>query len=510
MEVNEWPSESITESRLSVRLILTVLICALGGSFQFGFSTGFVNNAEPYVKRYLISVGVTEEGADTEFRSLWSVAVSGFAMGGIVSTFLFPKIAQRVGRKAAILATTPFCFFSCYLIAFPSSWCALIVGRIMVGISAGGACAVVPTYITEIAPLELRGSLGTVHQLFITIGIFVAQLVSTEQFGFFGSDEKWQCCLVLPSACAFIMMLFLPFSEDSPAYLFQRYGEERAENALLWFRPHRPHCPPICNELQTIKEELSLSSKDAGIIDVLGDPLLWKPLLVGSIVNLSMQFSGIDAVFYYSTNVFHRAGIVENESQVYSTLISLCNVLITIPAMLCMDMAGRKVIQACGLSGMCASFVVMTFALVHDYHRLSVVAMTMSICFFALGPGCIAWFIIGELMPLHARSIATTVALTVNWMANMLVGAVFPQIEHTFDSYAFGTFVVSTALLALFTVACLPETKGNTILEIRAWFVDKAAKQYSNMGDHCEHYCSPMAQRTEQENFDVDPHHLAF
>jgi len=480
--MDEGLREKTVTQRLSARLVFTVFSCTLGASFQFGFSTGFVNNVEPYMKRYLMDVGVVEEGADARFMSLWSIAVGGFAIGGVVSTFVFPKVAQMIGRKAAILSTTIFCFVSSYLIAFPTSQADLIIGRIMVGMSAGGACAVVPTYVTEIAPLELRGTLGTVHQLLITIGIFVAQLVSTAEFGLFGSSEKWQCCLLIPCACALIMLSTLPFCEDSPSYLFHKFGEERARNALSWFRPNgQSKNYHIDEDIEKIKEEQALSQKDAFLNDIFHDPLLWRPLVVATIVNLSMQFSGIDAIFYYSTYVFHRAGVSERHAQVYTTIISFANVVITIPAMLLMDVAGRKMIQTVGLSGMCTSFVVMTIALVAELHILSLVAMMASISCFAMGPGCIAWFITSELMPLHARPVATTVALTVNWSANLFIAGVFPRIEHMLGNYAFATFAASTACLALFTVVHLPETKGKTITEVREWFLRHSLQDYSKI-----------------------------
>lgn len=219
-----------------------------------------------------------------------------------------------------------------------------------------------------------------------------------------------------------------------------------------------------------MKQEIELADKTASVVDVLKDELLWKPILIGTVVNLSMQFSGIDAVFYYSTSVFLSAGMELETAQLATTLIGLCNVIVTIPAMLFMDKAGRKVIQAAGLGGMCLSYVVMTIALVCNMHTLSVIAMVMIICFFAFGPGCIAWFIIAELVPIHARGIATSVALGVNWAANFFIAFVFPHILSYLGRWTFTVFVVSTFTLTLYTIIFLPETKGKTVMEIRETF----------------------------------------
>jgi len=222
--------------------------------------------------------------------------------------------------------------------------------------------------------------------------------------------------------------------------------------------------------------ELSLgASESAGIMEVVRDRRLRGPVLVGCGVNLSMQLSGIDAVLYYSTKVLQDAGIELEWAQVYTVLISLVNVLVTIPAMMLMDKAGRKVIQSLGLGGMCVAYLTMTVALVTGQHLLAVGAMFGVVCCFAFGPGCIAWFIVSELTPVHVRGFATTVGLGANWMANFLVAFTFPHVLAALRSWTFGIFAASTLLLTLFTLACLPETKGRTVAEISEFFAPPKA-----------------------------------
>jgi len=460
------------ETRISWRLLLSVLSGTLGASFQFGFSTGFVNNMQAYIRAYFEEIGVVEkDGSPEDFTFMWSIVVSGFAIGGMIGTFLFPVLSDRVGRKTAILSTSVFCYASCYLIAFPSSWTDLILGRVFVGIGAGGACAVVPGYVTEIAPTELRGTLGTVHQLMITIGIVVAQALSTEKFNLFGSPDLWQYTLLVPFASTTFLLITMPFCCESPAYVFKKEGWDAAKDVLWKLRPDHPDkYKTIFRELKAIRNEAQLSPEKATVKDFISDELLWKPLLVGSMVNLSMQFSGIDAVFYYSTNVFLSAGFSMSDAQVCTTMISLANVLVTIPAMFLMDKAGRKVIQIAGLSGMGLEYLLMTVGLVNGLHLVSVVAMFFVICCFAFGPGCVAWFIIPELLPIHARGVATSVALTVNWTANWFIAFIFPRILAYLGPWTFGVFAVSTSLLSVYLFIFLPETKGKTPIEIREVF----------------------------------------
>merc|ERR1719240_1411501 len=109
-----------------------------------------------------------------------------------------------------------------------------------------------------------------------------------------------------------------------------------------------------------------------------------------------------------------------------------------------MDKAGRKMIQCVGLAGMCLAYVLMTVALVGNMPRLAVVAMVCIIIFFAFGPGCIAWFIVAELIPLHARSFAVGVGMGLNWITNWLVAFMFPHLLIWLGDWTFTVFIMTT------------------------------------------------------------------
>lgn len=455
---------------VSATVLRAVIVSTLGGSFQFGFSTGFVNNTETFIRHYFAALGVDALSDEKHFNMMWSLAVSGFATGGFVGTLIFPTLATRIGRKWSILMTTGFCYASCYMIACPAGWWALILGRVLVGIGAGGACATVPTYISEISPVESRGTLGTVHQLMITVGILTAQGLSATKFHLLGSDALWHFMLLVPASCTTLLVLVLPTCAESPVQLLRSVGEREAVEALKWFRGTTAD-ERLWEELSSMEMELAMgSSESVSCREIIKDWRLLGPVLVGVGVNLSMQLSGIDAVLYYSTKVLQEAGLALESAQVFTVLIALINVLVTIPAMLLMDKAGRKVIQSAGLSGMCISYTVMTAALVTEQHVVAVCAMIMVVCSFAFGPGCIAWFIASELTPIHARGFATTAGLSANWMANFFVAFAFPHVLARLHAWTFSIFAVSTFGLLIFTILCLPETKGKTALEISKAF----------------------------------------
>ena len=176
-----------------------------------------------------------------------------------------------------------------------------------------------------------------------------------------------------------------------------------------------------------------------------------------------IQFSGIDAVFYYSTTVFRRADV--SDPELATTCLGVINVLVTIVAVKYMDSVGRKTILQYSWIGMCTSYLFLTLSFVFkpafDFmDDISVVATTDVIISFPFGPGCIAWFIIAEIFPLAGRDTAMAIGIFLNWIANCLVAFSFPiQLEYT-QPYTFLLFVATTAFFLYFTNNFVPETKG--------------------------------------------------
>jgi len=302
-------------------------------------------------------------------------------------------------------------------------------------------------------------------------------VVLTAKFELLSGPDLWQYALLLPLACNTILVLGLPWCPDSPPFLLKTEGEASARKALRWFRGSEAEIM-IESELAEMLEEAQMSNvARASVVDIFRDPSLWKPVLVGTVVNISMQLSGIDGVLYYSTRTFEAAGITVEWSQLATTFVGVVNVFATIPAMLFMDRAGRKVIQCIGLGGMAASYALITFALVAGWHSLAVFSMVSIIVFFAFGPGCVGWFIVAELTPIHARAFGTSLGLGANFFANWMIGFIFPFIHQALGSWCYMVFFATTLTLTFVTFLCVPETKGKSIAEVSKFFAPKAKLQ---------------------------------
>jgi len=286
----------------------------------------------------------------------WSTVVSAYGVGGLLGSILGPKvIGKYTGRRGTLLLNNIFLFFSSYMIAFARYWWWQVIGRISVGIVAGIATAVVPTYLAEISPLHVRGGISTIHQLAITVGILVSQFLSTPSLHIFGSVERWQWLFFVPAACGLVQVLILPLCPESPSYLYQQGDKQAARRAIVRFQSEH-----VADEyLGYIEDESKGSGKQSSmtVSELFAERSLRKQLVVGVVVQLMMQFSGIDAVFYYSTMVFGQANVADPE--LATTLLGVINVIITIFAVKYMDSVGRKTLLRYSWMGMCTSYVLL-------------------------------------------------------------------------------------------------------------------------------------------------------
>lgn len=459
------PSISCSSTTLNATLLITILVVTLGSSFQFGYATGVMNNAEAYIMEYY-----HEQGKEYTLVG-WGTTVSSYGIGGLLGSIIGPKfIGRYCGRRTTLLWNNAFLFIGNWSIAHAPYWWHQAIGRIFTGIVAGISTSVVPTYFSEISPIASRGAVGTMHQLGITVGILISQALSTPSLNLFGSVEHWKWLFFMPCVTGVLELCVLPFCPESPSYLFSTEGEAAARRAL-----QRLLSPSESVEeyLDNIRSEASSSKGDTksnmSVMELFRERSLRKQLIVGITCQLMMQFSGIDAVFYYSTTVFYQAGV--SDPELATTCLGIVNVLITLIAVRFMDSAGRKTLLTWSWIGLFISFTILTMSFVCKPYldwmdELSVAATTLVIVFFAFGPGCISWFIIAEIFEFHARDTAMTVGIFINWGANWLVAFSFPHLLEYTQPFTFLIFVMTAIFFLYFTLRFVPETKGLTVAQI--------------------------------------------
>ncbi|XP_044231986.1 solute carrier family 2, facilitated glucose transporter member 2 [Thunnus albacares] len=476
--------------QLTGTLAVAVFTAALG-SLQYGYSLGVINAPQKVIEKHygralgvwseeaaLLSENSTEEefleaGQHPAVVMYWSLSVSIFSIGGMLSSFLVGFVGDLRGRVKGMLMVNVLAVAAGLLMGLCKMWkphIMIIAGRAVMGFYCGLTCGLVPMYIGEIAPKAYRGALGTLHQLAIVIGILISQVIGLDFV--LGNDGMWPLLLGLSGAPALLQSLMLPLCPESPRYLYIHLGKEQEARKSLYRLKGAYDATSDLEEMKKEKEEADKEPR-ISILSLICSSVYRQQLFVALMMHLSQQFSGINAIFYYSTSIFARAGVGQ---PVYATIgVGVINTIFTLVSVALVDKAGRRTLTLVGLGGMCCCAIAMTVGLKlqNDYSWMSYVSMSaifIFVSFFEIGPGPIPWFIVAELFSQGPRPAAIALAGCCNWTSNFIIGMTFPYIQDWLDSYVFILFAVILFCSTIFVYLRVPETKGKTFKEIAAGF----------------------------------------
>uniref|UniRef100_A0A3Q3JEL9 Major facilitator superfamily (MFS) profile domain-containing protein n=1 Tax=Monopterus albus TaxID=43700 RepID=A0A3Q3JEL9_MONAL len=452
---------------------------AVIGSLQFGYNTGVINAPEQKLRRFFntSSERYGEHFSEGTITMLWSFAVAIFSVGGMIGSFSVGAMVNKFGRRKSMLLSNALALLGGSLMGFSAlcqSFEMIIIGRLVIGVFCGLCTGLTPMYLGEISPTAVRGAFGTLHQLGVVIGILVAQIFGLEFL--LGSDTLWPLLLALTILPAILQSIMLPFCPESPRYLIIVLNrEEEARKALVRLRGSED----VDDDIQEMKEEgmKMAMEKKVTILELFRSPNYRQPIIIAIILQLSQQLSGINAVFYYSTSIFEKAGVTQ---PVYATIgAGVVNTVFTVVSLFLVERAGRRTLHMTGLAGMAICALIMTISLaLQDTNQslsyLAIVAVFGFVASFEMGPGPIPWFIVAELFSQGPRPAAMAVSGFSNWAANFLVGLSFPKLQELCGSYVFIIFMVLLILFFIFTFLRVPETRGRTFDDIAQGFADSA------------------------------------
>ncbi|XP_037683432.1 solute carrier family 2, facilitated glucose transporter member 1 [Choloepus didactylus] len=471
-----------SSKKLTGRLLLAVGGAVLG-SLQFGYNTGVINAPQKVIEEFYNQTWIqryAESISHNTLTTLWSLSVAIFSVGGMIGSFSVGLFVNRFGRRNSMLMINVLAFLSAVLMGFSKlgqSFEMLILGRFIIGVYCGLTTGFVPMYVGEVSPTALRGALGTLHQLGIVIGILIAQVFGLDSI--MGNQDLWPLLLSIIFLPALLQCILLPLCPESPRFLLiNRNEENRAKSVLKKLRG----TADVTRDLQEMKEESRqmMREKKVTILELFRSPAYRQPILIAVVLQLSQQLSGINAVFYYSTSIFEKAGV---QQPVYATIGSgIVNTAFTVVSLFVVERAGRRTLHLIGLAGMAGCAVLMTIALalleqLPWMSYLSIVAIFGFVAFFEVGPGPIPWFIVAELFSQGPRPAAIAVAGFSNWASNFIVGMCFQYVEQLCGPYVFIIFTILLVLFFIFTYFKVPETKGRTFDEIASGFRQGGASQ---------------------------------
>jgi len=463
----------------TIKLAFAIFAAAFGSAFQHGYNTGVLNNAQTAIEGWIKDTIATRNGGTEpdqhEITLLWSITVSIYCIAGMIGGISTGWMADKFGRKGAILVNNVFVVFGvlCEVAAKPAkSYELIMVGRFLLGINSGLNGGLAPMYLSEIAPVNLRGAIGTVYQLIITISILISQVLGSQKV--MGNDTLWPYLLGVALLPAAFQMITMPCCPESPRYLLLKQRKERqAKTALIWLRG----TPQVRDEIDEMKNEyeaLKLLPK-VTFHEMLSNRALRIPLIISLVIMIAQQVSGINAVIFYSNKIFGTAGLNEDHAEYATIGIGIVNVLMTIISLFLVEKAGRKTLLLVGFIGCTIGTLGLTVALALTHIGTWVSYACIGLVFFfiimfAIGPGSIPWFLVTELFNQAARPLAASLAVSTNWVFNFLVGLCFLPLQEVMGPYVFLIFTGLLVIIDLFIIKKVPETKNKTIEEISAMF----------------------------------------
>lgn len=472
----------IRRAGLTRHLVFAITAAALGSAFQHGYNTGVINAPQTLVEAFIEDTYThrfEEKPGVATVKFIYSIFVSIFCVGGMMGGLLTAFVAERFGRKGGLLLNNVFVFFAALFMGCSKvarSYEMLIIGRFFVGINSGLNAGLAPMYLTEISPLHIRGSVGTIYQLVVTISILVSNILGLSSV--LGTEDRWPYLFAMTLAPTIFMLATMPLCPESPKYILINEGRDvAAQQALTWLRG-TIEVHDEMDEMRAEYEAIKLVPR-VTLYEMMHNITLRIPLIISIMVMLSQQLSGINAVIFFSTDIFKNAGLSPEEATQATLGMGAVNVLMTFISLILVEKAGRRTLHLIGLGGMAVITVILTLclALRHSLPWLtyvSIVAVIAFVVMFATGPGSIPWFLVGELFGQGARPLATSIAVATNWSANFLVGLAFLPLESVLSHYTFLIFTVLLVFFWLFTYHFVPETKNKSIEEISALFRQRA------------------------------------
>lgn len=478
---------NLSNKRINIYFI-TIAI-TLGG-LLFGYDTGVINGTQFYFSKYFELTG-----------ALKGFIVSSALIGALAGAAGAGILSKAIGRKNSLIIAAVLFMFSAWGSGLPSmlpeSMSLMVFFRILGGIAIGMASMNAPMYIAEIAPAEKRGTLVTYYQLAVVIGFFVVFL-ATYFIGNGLSEEEniqfgWRHMFwseMVPAILFFVLLFFVP---KSPRWLMTKGKEEEALNILT-----RIHGEEMANkEFVEIKESLQEEGKK--IKTSVFTKTMLPIVIIGTILSVLQQFTGINAVLYYGADIFEQAlGFGKEDILLQQILLATVNLVFTFVAMFTIDKLGRKPLLIIGGFGMLIGFLMMGFTLYFsDYSQvnsaglptisstegmISLIGVLIFIASFAMSMGPVVWVLLSEIFPNKIRSVAMSIAVAAQWLANYFVSQTFPIIvesdanklqidggvwNNALPYFLFSGFIV---VIILFVWKYIPETKGKTLEEMETLF----------------------------------------
>lgn len=467
----------MTQRATSNRYILLIAGVAALGGLLFGYDTGVIGGAQLYFTEYF-QFTAAQQG--------WAVssALYGCLLGAGVAGYL----CSALSRKWSLILSGALFIVSAWGSGIPESLNELVVYRIIGGVGVGIASMAAPMYIAEISPPARRGRLVSFYQLAIVVGFFIVFLATyfiggahasevltpeqREAVHAYNVQHGWRVMFwseLVPAGLFTALLFFVPFS---PRWLVLRGRNEEALTVLRRISDSEEEAQDQFREiLQSLEKKRS--EKRVSLLSKRALPVV----IIGTILSVMQQVTGINAILYYGAEIFSSAlGFGPENALEQQLILGAVNLVFTFVAIRQVDRWGRKPLLIAGVLGMLAGLLVVGLSLYTNTLGIGAfLGILLFIGSFALSMGPVTWVLLAEMFPNSYRAAAMSVAVGAQWLFNALVANSFPllvrselnsQVFNGALPYAF--FALMCLVTVLFVWRFIPETKGKTLEELES------------------------------------------
>ncbi|KAI8051470.1 major facilitator superfamily domain-containing protein [Syncephalis plumigaleata] len=500
-----YPIDMSLTPELTPRQIQIATAILILASFQYGYHIGELNSPKDAITqcpstgsspKILVvdaladyvrwSPGPCVPMTDTEY----SFVTAALTLGGLTGSFVAGHWASRWTRQKAMR-------WGLVCLALGAIWTSLsdgpggmAFGRWLAGFGSAVAVVVVPLWLTELAPVEQRGMIGVMNQLGIVVGILAAQILGL----FLSSSFVWRYILLAPGLLGIIQLVMMPICPDTRSQFLEEEEAERARHRSLRGQrrlrraqhhhhrrrrsdlsdtamathdadvdtedPYASDTPPTPRASRLMRR-LRSPSRPFTLAMLVRRPYL-RPMLAVLLCLLGQQFSGINAVMYYSTPIL--SAVMPSQAALISVYISIANLVVTLLAARFMDRYGKRKLLLYSIFGMCLASLLLSFAISYNAGSLAALLIILVVSSFGVGLGPIPFLVAPDLFPPELAGQAQSVGMAANWVGNLIVAALFLPIRNYLGGWIFAVF--SGILLCQgigVLIMFVPEDEDNTI-----------------------------------------------
>jgi major inositol transporter-like SP family MFS transporter len=453
-------------------LIKLTVISTLGG-LLFGYDTGVISGALPFLKKDLNLSSVEE-----------ATVVSSLLFGAMIGALIGGKLSDVLGRKGGLRVCAVLFFFGALGSALAPSYAVMLPARILLGIAVGAAAATVPVYLAEMAPAHRRGRMVTINELMIVAGQLLAFSINALINALFGGQSVWRWMLIvaaIPAIALFVGLFFLP---ESPRWYAVRGRLEDVRRVLGLSRPAAEAAEEYNVITLHARRDVS-EDRGAALRDLRAYAWMRRTLWIGIGLAIVQQATGINTVNYYAPTILESAGLGTSSALVLTIAVGVVGVSGTILGIYLLGHLNRRPLVMTGFVGVAAGHLVLAlmFLLPESRARAYLILLGMLIVVFFVQTfiGTLIWLLLSEIFPMTIRGFAMGAAVFVLWTTNTIISFVFPLLVGALGAtLTFGLFTLVNACSFVFVWRLCPETRGRTLEELEDDFREHDVRHVSH------------------------------